>query len=45
MEVAIIHERFHFQFERAVTPQKRVLNESGVFALTHPDALFQKRIG
>ena len=45
MEVAIIHERFQFHFEGRASPHEGVLNEGGVFALAHPHALFQKRIG
>jgi hypothetical protein len=42
MEVAIIHERFQIYFEGTASPQKRVLNDGGIFALTHPNTLFQK---
>src|SRR5258708_266346 len=45
MEVAIVHERFQFHFKRAASSNQRVLNVSGVFALAHPDALFQERVG
>src|SRR5258708_5157789 len=45
MKIAIVHERFPFHFERAAASNQRVLNVSGVFALAHPDAFFQKRIG
>ena len=45
VEVAIIHKCFHFYFEGRASTEERVGNKSSVFALAHPNALLQQRIG
>ena len=45
MEIAIIHERFQLHFEGTASPHEGVVNVGSIFALAHPDTLFQKRIG
>src|SRR6516162_8328825 len=45
MKVTIVDQSFNHETKRTVSPDQRVLEVSGVLALSHPNPLFQHGIG
>src|SRR5580658_6565562 len=45
MKIAVVDEGLEVDFERTAGAREGVVNEGGVFALNHPDALFDQGVG
>src|SRR5260370_17112308 len=45
MKVAVVHQSLQVHLHRTAPPDENILNKRGVFALAHPDAFFDQRIG